>query len=124
MFCKRIISSFKSPLFFPRDLYLFCRSKSILCIGATLVDELYFSQNTTIPDSSNPATKSSSVGGVISNIAQHLAYWVGYYNQQDQLSSLQLAHSLAMEVLEIKGAKAASITAYSLLKIKNNYYHD
>ncbi len=47
--------------------------KSILCIGATLVDELYFSQNTIIPDSSNPATKSSSIGGVISNIAQHLA---------------------------------------------------
>ena len=48
-------------------------SKSILCIGATLVDELYFSQNTIIPNSSNPAQKSSSIGGVISNIAQHLA---------------------------------------------------
>ena len=48
-------------------------SKSILCIGATLVDELYFSQNTIIPNSSNPAQKSTSIGGVISNIAQHLA---------------------------------------------------
>jgi pseudouridine kinase len=48
-------------------------SKSILCIGATLVDELYFSKNTIIAESSNPATKSSSIGGVISNIAQHLA---------------------------------------------------
>ena len=48
-------------------------SKSILCIGATLVDELYFSQNTIILNSSNPAQKTSSIGGVISNIAQHLA---------------------------------------------------
>lgn len=48
-------------------------SKSVLCIGATLIDELYFSQNTIIPNSSNPAKKTSSIGGVICNITQHLA---------------------------------------------------
>ncbi|KAB1155589.1 PfkB family carbohydrate kinase [Flavobacterium luteum] len=46
--------------------------KSVLCIGATLVDELYFCEQHCIPSTSNPATKTSSIGGVISNIAQHL----------------------------------------------------
>ena len=48
-------------------------NKSVLCIGATLVDELYFCESNVIPASSNPAQKATSVGGVISNIAQHLA---------------------------------------------------
>jgi len=48
-------------------------NKSVLCIGATLVDELYFCENNIISASSNPAQKTTSIGGVISNIAQHLA---------------------------------------------------
>lgn len=48
-------------------------NKSVLCIGATLVDELYFCENNIISASSNPAQKETSIGGVISNIAQHLA---------------------------------------------------
>ena len=48
-------------------------NKTVLCIGATLVDELYFCENNIIPASSNPAQKATSIGGVISNIAQHLA---------------------------------------------------
>ena len=48
-------------------------NKSVLCIGATLVDELYFCENYIISASSNPAQKATSIGGVISNIAQHLA---------------------------------------------------
>ena len=48
-------------------------SKSVLCIGATLVDELYFCEDTIVPNSSNPAQNSTSIGGVISNIVQHLA---------------------------------------------------
>ena len=48
-------------------------NKSVLCIGATLVDELYFCENNIIAASSNPAQKATSIGGVISNIAQHLA---------------------------------------------------
>jgi pseudouridine kinase len=47
-------------------------NKSVLCIGATLVDELYFCEQNCIPNTSNPAAKTSSIGGVISNIAQHL----------------------------------------------------
>lgn len=47
--------------------------KTVLCIGATLVDELYFCENNIISASSNPAQKATSIGGVISNIAQHLA---------------------------------------------------
>ena len=48
-------------------------NKSVLCIGATLVDELYFCVSDVIPGSSNPAKKTRSIGGVISNIAQQLA---------------------------------------------------
>ena len=48
-------------------------SKSVLCIGATLVDELYFCEESIVPGSSNPAQKASSIGGVMSNIVQHLA---------------------------------------------------
>jgi pseudouridine kinase len=48
-------------------------TNSILCIGATLIDELYFCDQTIVPSSSNPARKSTSIGGVVSNIAQHLA---------------------------------------------------
>ena len=48
-------------------------SKSVLCIGATLVDELYFCEESIVPNSSNSAQKTTSIGGVISNIVQHLA---------------------------------------------------
>ncbi len=47
-------------------------NKSVLCIGATLVDELYFCEQNCISNTSNPAVKTTSIGGVISNIAQHL----------------------------------------------------
>ena len=47
--------------------------KSVLCIGATLIDELYFCETTIVSHSSNPAKKLSSIGGVVSNIVQHLA---------------------------------------------------
>ena len=48
-------------------------TKSVLCIGATLIDELYFCDQTIVPHTSNPASKTSSIGGVGSNIMQHLA---------------------------------------------------
>lgn len=48
-------------------------NKTVLCIGATLVDELYFCENNIVTASSNPAQKTTSIGGVINNIAQHLA---------------------------------------------------
>lgn len=48
-------------------------SKSVLCIGATLVDELYFCKENIVSGSSNPAQKTNSIGGVMSNIVQHLA---------------------------------------------------
>ncbi len=48
-------------------------TKSVLCIGATLIDELYFCDQTIVPHTSNPASKTSSIGGVVSNIMQHLA---------------------------------------------------
>ena len=56
-------------------------NKSILCIGATLLDELYFCEQNCIPHTSNPAVKTTSIGGVISNIAQHL----GLLNLQPSL---------------------------------------
>lgn len=48
-------------------------NKTVLCIGASLVDELYFCDSSIIASSSNPAQKATSIGGVISNIAQHLS---------------------------------------------------
>lgn len=48
-------------------------TKAVLSIGATLIDELHFCDQAIVPSSSNPAHKSTSIGGVVSNIAQHLA---------------------------------------------------
>ena len=48
-------------------------SNSVLCIGAALIDELYFCEEAILPNTSNPAKKSCSIGGVISNIVQNLA---------------------------------------------------
>jgi len=45
----------------------------VVCIGATLIDELYFSKETIITGTSNPAIVKKYIGGVMSNISQHLA---------------------------------------------------
>ncbi|MFM2228827.1 MAG: Pseudouridine kinase [Bacteroidota bacterium] len=45
----------------------------ILCIGAALLDEIYFSQAPMRLETSNPAQGSSSIGGVMTNVAHHLA---------------------------------------------------
>lgn len=45
----------------------------ILCIGAALLDEVYFSQLPMLLETSNPANGSVSVGGVMTNVARHLA---------------------------------------------------
>ena len=45
----------------------------ILGIGATLIDELYFCTTAVVPHSSNPAKKTTRIGGVIHNIINHLA---------------------------------------------------
>lgn len=44
----------------------------VICIGATMVDELFFCQQTAIAATSNPAILQKATGGVVSNIAQHL----------------------------------------------------
>lgn len=46
---------------------------SVICIGATLVDELYFCNEKTIRNTSNPATLKKYPGGVARNIAHHLS---------------------------------------------------
>lgn len=48
-------------------------TKRILGIGATLIDELYFCTTAVVPNSSNPAQKTTRIGGVIHNIIYHLA---------------------------------------------------
>ncbi|MCX6184294.1 MAG: PfkB family carbohydrate kinase [Flavobacterium sp.] len=48
-------------------------SKNVLCIGALLLDELYFCDQAVQLHTSNPAQKSVSLGGVVANIAQYLA---------------------------------------------------
>ncbi|MBS1741805.1 MAG: hypothetical protein JST81_02115 [Bacteroidetes bacterium] len=45
----------------------------IVCIGAMLVDELFYCMEQTVPATSNPATVKRSAGGVMRNIVQHLA---------------------------------------------------
>jgi pseudouridine kinase len=45
----------------------------VVCIGAALVDELYFCKEPVIIGTSNPATVNKFVGGVMSNISQHLS---------------------------------------------------
>lgn len=48
-------------------------SDKIVCIGSVLIDELYFCNEIVIAGTSNPAISMKSLGGVITNIAQHLA---------------------------------------------------
>jgi sugar/nucleoside kinase (ribokinase family) len=45
----------------------------VLGIGATLIDELYFTTTALVPHSSNPAHKTTHIGGVMHNIMYHLA---------------------------------------------------
>ena len=48
-------------------------NKPVICIGSALVDELYFCKENAIAGTSNPAISKKFPGGVISNIARHLA---------------------------------------------------
>ena len=45
----------------------------VICIGATLVDELFFCNEKTVAATSNPAVLKRYAGGVVRNIAHHLA---------------------------------------------------
>ncbi len=47
---------------------------TIVCIGSSLIDELYFCNENALLGTSNPAQSNKNIGGVISNIAQHLAH--------------------------------------------------
>lgn len=48
-------------------------NKPIICIGASLVDEIFTGKKTIEPGTSNPSTLFKSPGGVARNIASHLA---------------------------------------------------
>ena len=45
----------------------------VVCIGSMLVDELYFSSDHILPETSNPATVVKSAGGVMFNVARNLS---------------------------------------------------
>ncbi len=47
-------------------------NKKVVCIGAVLIDELFFCKEAVIAGTSNPATSSKSAGGVMRNIAHQL----------------------------------------------------
>jgi pseudouridine kinase len=47
-------------------------NRTVVCIGAAMVDELFFCHQHPLQGTSNPATVQRSPGGVISNIALHL----------------------------------------------------
>ena len=46
---------------------------SIVCIGAAMIDELYYSNENVVAETSNPASAIKAPGGVARNIAHHLA---------------------------------------------------
>ncbi len=46
---------------------------SVVCIGAVLIDELFFCGEPIITSTSNPAIQKKEIGGVMSNIARHLS---------------------------------------------------
>jgi len=46
---------------------------SVVCIGAVLIDELFFCGDPIITSTSNPAIQKKDIGGVMSNIARHLS---------------------------------------------------
>lgn len=48
--------------------------QSVICVGSALTDELYFSKESVITGTSNPASVSKNIGGVLSNIVYHLSY--------------------------------------------------
>ncbi|CAN5877484.1 winged helix-turn-helix transcriptional regulator [soil metagenome] len=48
-------------------------SSPVICVGATLVDELFFCEEKTVAATSNPAVLKRYAGGVIRNIAHQLA---------------------------------------------------
>jgi len=47
--------------------------KPVICIGTALVDELFFSTEKILHGTSNPAIAKRTAGGVMTNIARHLA---------------------------------------------------
>jgi len=54
-----------------------------------------------------------------------LAGWVfGYLKQENETTCLQLAHALALEVLQTKGAVVQTINSDNLYRIKNTYYNE
>lgn len=48
--------------------------QTVVCVGSALVDELYFCNEKVITGTSNPAVVSKNIGGVLTNVAFHLAY--------------------------------------------------
>ena len=68
------IHIFTHPLIADSRFPYICRMSSpVICIGATLIDELYFCHEKTVAATSNPAVMKRYAGGVTRNIAQQLA---------------------------------------------------
>lgn len=44
----------------------------VICIGATLIDELFFCKENAVAATSNPAVSKRAAGGVVCNIARHI----------------------------------------------------
>lgn len=54
-----------------------------------------------------------------------LAGWImGYVKDEEELTAMQLGHSLALEVLKMKGAVDYSCTKEKLYQIKKTYYNE
>lgn len=47
-------------------------TSQVICIGAAMIDELFFCQQDALLATSNPATQQIAAGGVVNNISQHL----------------------------------------------------
>lgn len=80
----------------------------IVCVGAVLVDELFFCHENALLGTSNPATSTKKIGGVVSNIAQHLALLENRVDYLTALGNDTDANWLEKELLS-KGIKLDSI---------------
>lgn len=47
--------------------------REVICVGAIMVDEIFFAEKEIIPGTSNPAHSHTYIGGVVANISRHLA---------------------------------------------------
>ena len=90
-------------------------TKPVICIGAAFIDELFHAKEEMLLATTNVAFVTKTAGGVSRNIAHQLAL-LGV--------SVQLAHTLSAEILQVNGAIAIHLDQQKLLELVPKYYPD